>query len=61
MRKNVFVKKFKKMHKLATTNEFFFKKRHFQTHIIVKRKCISIFSKIGLVDESKPCTQTYLQ
>ena len=29
--------------------------------MIVKRACISIFSKIGLVDRSKPCTQIYLQ
>ena len=40
---------------------FFFKNRHFQTCIIVKRTCISIFSKIGLVDQSKTCTQIYLQ
>ena len=26
-----------------------------------KTTCISIFSKIGLVDQSKPCTQIYLQ
>ena len=36
-----------------------FKNRLFQTCIIVKRT--SIFSKIGLVDQSKPCTQIYLQ
>ena len=35
--------------------------RLFQTCVIVKRTCISIFSKIGLVDQSKPCTQIYLQ
>ena len=35
-----------------------FKNRRFQTCIIVKRTCISIFSKIGLVDQ---CTQIYLQ
>ena len=39
----------------------FLKNRLFQTCIIVKRTCISIFSKIGLVDQSKPCTQVYLQ
>ena len=38
-----------------------FKNRLFQTCIIVNRTCISIFSKIGLVDQSKPCTQIYLQ
>ena len=37
------------------------KNRPFQTCIIVKRTCISIFSKIGLVDQSKLCTQIYLQ
>ena len=39
----------------------FFFNRLFQTCIIVKRTCISIFSKIGLEDQSKPCTQIYLQ
>ena len=38
-----------------------FKNRPFQTCIIVKRTCISIFSKIGLGDQSKLCTQIYLQ
>ena len=38
-----------------------FKNRPFQTYIIVKRTCISICSKIGLVDQSKLCTQIYLQ
>ena len=39
----------------------FFKNRFFETCIIVKRTCMSIFSEIGLVDQSKPCTQVYLQ
>ena len=26
-----------------------------------KSTCMSIFSKVGLVDQSKPCTQIYLQ
>ena len=34
-----------------------FKNRLFQTCVIVKRTCITIFSKIGSVDQSKPCTQ----
>ena len=39
-----------------------FQNRLFQTCIIVKRTCISIFSKIGLVNhQSKLCTQIYLQ
>ena len=38
-----------------------FKNRPFQTLIIVKRTCISSFSKIGLVDLSELCTQIYLQ
>ena len=37
-----------------------FKNRPFQTCIIVNRTCISIFSKIGLKDQSKLCTQIYL-
>ena len=36
-----------------------FKNQPFQTCIIVKRTCISIFSKIRLVDQSKLCTQIY--
>ena len=38
-----------------------YKNRLFKTCIIIKRTCISIFSKLGLVDQSKPCTQIYLQ
>ena len=38
-----------------------FKIRPFQTCITVKPTCISIFSKIVLVDQSKLCTQIYLQ
>ena len=52
---NIFRKKYK-LYKFATT-----KNRLFQTCIIVKRTCISIFSKIGLVDQSKTCIQTYLR
>ena len=39
------------------------KKKSFQTCIIVQRTCtcIAIFSRIGLVDQSKPYTQIYLQ
>ena len=36
-------------------------KRLFQTHIIAQLTCISIFSKIALADQSKRCTQIYLQ
>ena len=52
--------KTRKLHKFATTNSIFLN-RPFQTCIIVKRTCISIFSKIGIVDQSKLCTQVYLQ
>ena len=38
-----------------------FKNRPFPTCIILKHTCILIFSKIGLVDQSKLCTQIYLQ
>ena len=38
-----------------------FKNRLFQACIFVKRTCMSIFSKIGLVDESKTCIQIYLR
>ena len=57
---NVFAKN-RKLHKFATTNSIILKNRLFQTCIIVKRTCIQIFSKIGLIDQSKPCTQIYLQ
>ena len=57
----MYLQKNRKLHEFATTNIFFLKNRHFQTCIIVKRTCTSIFSKIGLVDLSKPCTQIYLQ
>ena len=57
----MYLQKNRKLYEFATTNIFFFKNRHFQTCIIVKRTCISIFSKIGLVDQSKTCTQIYLQ
>ena len=50
-----------KLHKFATTNSNFEKKRLIQTCVIVKRTCISIFSKLGLVGQSKPCTLIYLQ
>ena len=30
-------------------------------HHCITYICISIFSKFGLVDHSKPCTQIYLQ
>ena len=57
----MYLQKNRKLHEFATTNIYFFLNRHFQTCIIVKRTCISIFSKIGLVDQSKTCTQIYLQ
>ena len=38
-----------------------FKNRLFQTCVNVKRTCMSTFSKIGLIDQSKPCTQICLQ
>ena len=48
----------RKLHKFATTNSNLKKKRLIQTCVIVKRTCISIFSKLGLVaiGQSKPCT-----
>ena len=39
----------------------FFFKRLLKTCIIIKRTCILIFSKIGLIDQSKPCAQIYSQ
>ena len=58
---NLFARKNRQMQqKFATTNSNS-KKIIFQTCVIVKRTCISIFSKIGLLDQLKPCTQIYLQ
>ena len=51
---NVFAKNCK-LHKFGCIDNL----RH--ASYIVKRTCISIFRKIGLVDQSKPCTQIYLQ
>ena len=51
----------RKLHKFATTSNHFFKIDSFRQASSEKRTCISIFSKIGLVDRSKPCTQIYLQ
>ena len=52
---------FAKKSQVANIRIIIFQSRLFQTCIIVKRTCTSIFSKIGLVDQSKPCTQIYLQ
>ena len=38
-----------------------FLNRLFKTCIVIKRTCISIFSKIRFVDQSEPCTQNNLQ
>ena len=37
-----------------------FLNRLLKTGIFIKRTCISIFSEIEFVDQSKPCTQIYL-
>ena len=39
----------------------FLKNRLFQTCVIVKRTCLSIFSNLGLVDQSKSCTLFFWQ
>ena len=49
-----------KLHKFATIPIIFFNQL-LQACIIKKRTCISIVSKIGFVEQSKPCTQIYLQ
>ena len=46
-----------KLHKFATTNSILDKNQIFQICDIIKRTCISIFSKIGLVDQSKHAHQ----
>ena len=52
--------KIRKLNTFATTNSNFEKNRLFQTCIIVKHTCISIFSKIGLVYRSVKTVQTNL-
>ena len=51
----------RKLHKFATTDSKFTNHQLFQICINVQRTCISIFSIIGLVEQSKLCTQMYLQ
>ena len=50
-----------KIRKFATTNRNFEKSTLSDLRVIVKRTCKSTFSKIGLIDQSKPCTQICLQ
>ena len=38
-----------KLHKFETTNNNFEKNQLFDTCVMIKRTCISIFSKLGLV------------
>ena len=59
VRTNIFANNCK-LHKFAIIPIVFFS-QFLRTCIIIKRTCISIFSKIGFVDQSKPCTQIYLQ
>ena len=60
---NIFAKNCK-LHKFARAIPIImqiFKNQLLQTCITIKRTCMSIFSKIGLIDQSKPCTQICLQ
>ena len=57
---NLFAKH-RELHKFAYYQIVILKIRLFQTCIIVWHTSISIFSKIGLVDRPKSCTQMYLQ
>ena len=56
MLSNIFTKNCK-LHKFATTNSSFKKNRLFESCGIVKGTRISFFIKLGLVDQSKPCTE----
>ena len=57
VRTNIFAKNCK-LDKFATNISNFEKNRLFRTGVIVKCRptCISLFSKLGLVDQSKPYT-----
>ena len=57
---NLFAKH-RELHKCSYYQIVILKNRLFQTCIIVCHTSISIFSKIGLVDQPKSCTQMYLQ
>ena len=57
---NLFAKH-RELHKFTYYQIVILKNRLFQTCIIVWHTSISIFSKIGLVDQPKSCTQMYLQ
>ena len=46
--------------KFCNYQYYFFLNRLLKIGIFIKRTCISIFSKIEFVDQSKPCTQIYL-
>ena len=59
VRTNFFAKNCK-LHKFATTDSNFEKNQVFETCDMVKHTYVSIFSKIGLVDKSKLCTQIYV-
>ena len=50
-----------KLHKFATIPIVFFKNQFLQTCIIIKRTCISIFSKIGFCRSVKTVHTIYLQ
>ena len=52
--------KIRKLHKFATTNSNFEKMDYFK-HVSLYTTCISIFKKMGFVDQPKQFTQVYLQ
>ena len=54
----------RKLHKFATSNSNFEKNRsfgHASSYNVYLHACITISSNLRLVDQSKPCTQIYLQ
>ena len=53
--------KHRELHKFVYYQIVILKNRLFQTCIIVWHTSMSIFSKIGLVDQPKSCTQMYFQ
>ena len=57
---NIFAKKNTSCIICKYTNSIFLNQL-LQTCIIIKRTCISIVSNIDFVDQSKTCTQIYLQ
>ena len=57
---HIYLQKNRKLHKFATTNSILKKSIISDMHHLIADMYIN-FQQVGLVDQSKPCTQNYLQ